>query len=151
MNDENNRFLLFSVGGEDYGTPLLTVREVVEYQTPKYIPNMDSAFSGVINIRGTIVGVLDLRQKFNANSTVQRGVALLVCDTEQGPIAAVVDQVKAVVVLPDDKIEKQPPVRTQVKKDFVIGVAKLEDQLVTLIDLLSALSAEKILGERGKK
>ena len=145
MNKESDRYLLFDVGGETYGAPLLTIREVVEYQKPKFIPNMDSLFSGVINIRGAIVGVLDLRGKFQAQSQYTPQTALLVCDTEQGPIAAVVDQVSAVVGLDEGEIEKHAAIKVPIDQDFVVGIAKHNGKLITLINLLGVLSAEKLL------
>lgn len=144
MNEEQNRYLVFTIGGESYGTPLLAVREVVEYQKPKFMPNMADHFSGVINIRGSIVGVVDLRSKFRVTTEKENNQSLLICDTEQGPIAAVVDKVEAVVGLDDEAIEKNPPIQSKVQQEHLIGVAKYKDQLVTVIDLLKTLSTDKI-------
>lgn len=63
-NESENKFLVFSVGEELYASPLLSIREVLEFQPPKPMPNMVHYFTGVINVRGAIVGVIDLRTKF---------------------------------------------------------------------------------------
>ncbi len=144
MNNDN-RYILFYIGCELYGTPLLDVREVVEYQEPKYMPNMVSHFTGVINIRGSIVGVMDLRKKFSQNTQVNKTTAFLVSDSEQGSIAAVVDRVDSVQSIAKESIDEKPPIMTSVNQEYLIGIAKIKDQLVTLINLHSLLSEEKLI------
>ncbi len=144
MNNQE-RYILFYVGTELYGTPLLDVREVVEYQVPKYMPNMVPHFSGVINIRGSIVGVMDLRKKFSTSQEITKTTACLVSDSNQGSIAAVVDRVDSVITLGDDLIDRKPPVVSAIAQDYLIGVARVKDQLVTLIELHHLLSDEKLV------
>lgn len=154
MSEQNNtenvelkddRFILFMVGKELYGTPLLDVREVVEYQEPKYMPNMVKHFSGVINIRGAIVGVLDLRKRFNEEDKVSKTTTMLVCDTPQGAIAAVVDKVDSVANITDQSIDKKPPIVSTVTQDYLVGVGKVKDRLVTIVQLYKLLSDEKLV------
>jgi len=144
MNNDD-RYIFFYVGNELYGTPLLDVREVVEYQEPKFMPNMVSHFTGVINIRGGIVGVMDLRKKFNQKTDVNKTTAFLVSDSDQGSIAAVVDRVDSVQSIAKESIDEKPPVMTNVKQEYLIGIAKVKDQLVTLIKLRYLLSDEKLV------
>ena len=133
MNE--NKYLLFYVGDEIYGVPLLDVKEVIEYQEPKTVPNMVSHFSGLINLRGAIVGVMDLREKFGISSAKSRTTSMLICETSQGLIAAVIDRVESVTVIPSEQIEPKPPVVTKVKTDYLAGIAKVEDRLVAIITL----------------
>ncbi len=142
---KENRYLIYRVGTELYGSPLLEVREVVEYQSPKYMPNMEPYFSGVINIRGSIVGVIDLRKKFSAPSDVSRYTALLVCESSTGAIAAIVDQVEKVVPIDESVIEKKPPVISRVESDYLLGVANVGNQLITLVHLRPALMEMKLI------
>jgi purine-binding chemotaxis protein CheW len=145
---EHQRYLIFKVGEETYATPLLTVREVVGYQLPKVMPNMQNYFSGVINIRGNIVGVVDLRIKFVVDPKVTPKTAMLVCDTDGGPIAAVVDQVSAVIGLGAGDIEKNPPVLSKIPTEYLEGVAKIKNELATVVNLLKTLSADPLIQER---
>lgn len=142
--EEENRYLLFLVGQELYGTPLLDVREVVEYQEPKFVPNMASHFAGVINILGAIIGVADLRKKFAQKSEVSRSTAFLVCDTQQGPLAALVDKVEAVASISPSDLEPMPVVST-VSQEYLIGIAKVKDRLVTVIKLQKAMGDESLV------
>jgi len=143
------RYLLFRLGGELYGTPLLGIREVVEPQEPKPVPNTVPYFSGVINIRGQVVGVLDLRQRFQHDAEKHTGMALMVFDTEAGPLGALVDRVEAVVPIPDSSIEKKPNVRTTVPLEFLLGIGNENGRLVTLVDLNRILGREELRAIHG--
>lgn len=138
------RYILFWVGDELYATPLLDVREVVEYIEPKYVPNTLPYFSGVINIRGGIVGVVDLRKKFAQKTDRLKSTALLVCDTQQGVLSAVVDRVDSVVTIGDQELDRNPPVVTKISHHYLIGIAKIKSKLVTVIQLQQALGDDPI-------
>ncbi len=142
-----NRYLLFEVGKELYGTPLLDVREVVEFQEPKFMPNMVSHFVGVINIRGSIVGVIDLRKRFGEKADSNTKTAMLVSDTPQGTIAAIVDRVDSVISIEQSMIDEKPPVITSVKQEYLTGVAKAKDRLVTIVELQRILGDENLVAK----
>lgn len=148
---EEVRYLLFRLGGELYGTPLLGVREVVEPQPCKPVPNTAPHFKGVINVRGRIVGLADLRIRFGYEPVASPQLALLLFETESGPIAAVVDAVETVLRIDEKDIETRPNIRAQVPTEFLIGIANLQGRLVTLIDLGRSLVAEDIVAIRQSK
>jgi purine-binding chemotaxis protein CheW len=139
---DESKYLIFRLGAEIYGTPLLGVREVLQPQQPKPIPNTAEHFLGLINNRGQIIGVVDLRVRFDYPITDLSSVAYLVFETETGPIAAVVDRVEAVVRIDESQLHKKPNIRSQVPVEFLIGASSHQDQLVTLIDLNKTLSKE---------
>ena len=145
MNE--NRYLLFYVGTEVYGAPLLDVKEVIEYQEQKPVPNMVSHFTGVINLRGAIVGVIDLRKKFGVPTEITRMTTMLICETKQGMLAAIIDRVESVNVISSDMIDANPPVVTHVKADYLAGIARLTDRLVTLVNLKNFISDENLVKE----
>lgn len=149
--DSGSRYLLFSLGGELYGTPILGVREVLEPQPVKPIPNAVKYFCGVINVRGEIVGVVDLRLRFGHPAVDTPTRAFVVFDSAVGPIGAVVDKVEMVASLGEEDIERNPRIETDVPSDFLIGVGKFEDRLVSLIDFNKALGAEDLSRLSGSK
>jgi purine-binding chemotaxis protein CheW len=144
MQDDDARYLLFKVGGDLYGTPLLGIREVVEPQEAKPLPNTAPFFSGVINLRGQVVGVVDLRKRFGCEAKKHAGMALMVFDTETGPLAALVDEIECVVQIPPSQIESKPPVRSHVSVDYLLGIGNHESRLVSLIDLNRVLGSEEL-------
>ncbi len=137
------RFLIFKIGEETYGSPLLSVREVLEYQKPKFMPNMVRHFAGVINVRGAIVGVIDMRIKFGLKHSDGERLAMLLCDTERGAVAAIVDQVESVLTIDDKDLDLDPPVQTKLGKEYLVGVAKNQDKLITIINLHKSLTEEE--------
>ncbi len=137
---EENRYLLFKLGGNVYGTPLLAVREVVEATPPQVIPESDKDFLGVIEIRGQVVGVVDLRLRFRHDPENNQYTALLVFDTDLGPKAALVDKVESVQRIPSALIDTKPNINTSVERQFIKGVARLEGQLVTILDVAGCIN-----------
>ena len=149
-NDEA-KYLLFRLDNDLYGTPLLGVREVIEPQPTKHIPNTVSYFKGLINIRGQVVGTLDLRIRLDYPVSEGKKQALLVFETETGAVAAVVDMVEAVIKIEEKDLHKKPNVRSHVPLEFLLGVTSYQGQLVTLIDLNRAFSQEDLVEVRHGK
>ena len=142
---EEHRYLLFSLNNEIYGTPLLGVREIIEPQKTKFIPNTRPYFLGVVNVRGQVIGVFDLRKKFNIPANNHERNALIVFESEGGnPLAALVDRVDAVTIIKPSDIE-DPHVTSEVPSGFLIGVGKWNDKLVNLIDLKTLLSRDELI------
>lgn len=136
--DANNaktveKYLIFLLGGELYGTPLLSLREVIEYKEPKPVPNTAKGFEGVINLRGEIVGIMDLRVMLNIIPNEQR--CLLVFESDKGSMGAVVDRVIAVTEIPKTEIEKTTTLPDPSFNEYFIGIGKSSGRLITLIDL----------------
>lgn len=144
MNENESKYLIFRIENEYYGSPLLSIREVLEYQKPKHMPNMVSYFSGVINVRGAIVGVIDMRVKMNCKANNNNRTAMLLCDTERGTIAAIVDSVECVHEFNESEIEKKPAIQSKMPLDYLLGVAKKQDQLITIVDLHRLMTQEEL-------
>ena len=145
MTGDQSKYLVFKLGPESYSTPLLTVREVLEYQKPKFMPNMVPYFSGVINVRGAIVGVVDLRKKLGYEEATGRKTAMLLCDTQRGPVAAIVDSVDCVQEFSEKDVETNPPVKLRVNTSYLVGIAKRDQQLVVILDFLKLLTDDQYL------
>ncbi|MGZ3743740.1 MAG: chemotaxis protein CheW [Pseudobdellovibrionaceae bacterium] len=144
LQENDHKYLTYKIGNELYSSPLLSVREVLEYQKPKYMPNMVSHFSGVINVRGAIVGVIDLRLKFGLPNSLGQKTSILLCDTGRGLIAAVVDSVECVQEFSDADIDRKPAIMSKVKQEYLAGVAKSKEQLITIVDLHKFLTEEEL-------
>jgi purine-binding chemotaxis protein CheW len=142
-NIEENRYLLFRLGNDVYATPLLTVREVVEAVKPQSVPDAEKGFLGVIEIRGQVVGVEDLRIKFGHPLSINPHLALLVFDTENGPKAALVDKVESVQRISSNLIDKKPNINSTGVNNYIQGIARINSQLITLVDLVACLTGSK--------
>jgi purine-binding chemotaxis protein CheW len=143
--DENKyKYLLFTVGDELFGVPLMGVREVVEPQTIKPLPNTIEHFLGVINIRGEIVGVVDLRIRFLHEIKETPFLAMIIFESAVGPIAALVDRVESVSVIDDEDVDKNPNITSNFPIEYLIGIGKIKEKLVTLINLNKVLGVETL-------
>lgn len=143
-----NRYLLFTLGGEIYGTPLMAVREVCEFQKAKPIPHTVNSFLGVINIRGEIVGVVDLRLRLNYQAIESKSLALMVFNTEDGALGAVADALEGVAKINKNDIDPKPRIDSRVPTKYILGVGKYKGHLVTLIDLREVLEREEVVSLR---
>lgn len=143
--DGVDQYLLFFINGECYGAPLLSVREIVEAKTCKPVPNTVACFKGVINIRGQIIGIIDLRIRFSEESGDKPCRAVLLFETPGGTLGAMVDYVEAVVSIKEENIEKKPNIVSVVPQEHFMGIAKHQGQLISLIALGSILHDEELL------
>ncbi len=143
---DDAKFLIFRLGDELYGTPLLGVRQVLQFQSAKSVPNTAKHFKGLVSVRGQIMGVVDLRIRFNYPVIESKANAFLVFETDSGPLAAIVDRVEAVMRLSEEQLASQaqnkPNIKIQIPLEFLLGATSFQDQLVTLIDLNKTLSSE---------
>lgn len=150
-NDDSNRYILFWLNDELYGTPLLSAREVVEQQPVKTIPNTTPYFLGVINIRGEIIGLIDLKKRFSLDQQENNNPALIVFESTGGSVAALVDRLEAVVSLNQDDIEENPNIAVKVPMEYLVGIGKFNDRLVTILDLKKILDAEDFITLKNSK
>ncbi len=139
---DSHKFLLFKLNDEFYATPLLAVKQVVENQHVKTVPNTAPYFLGLINYRGQIMGLVDLKKRFQMPERPEIKKTFLIFESESGPIAAQVDHVEAVISIDDNKIEKKPNIKSDVPSHYMIGVAQFNDSMITVIDLNKSFSSE---------
>jgi purine-binding chemotaxis protein CheW len=140
---ERDHYLLFCLGDELYGAELLSVREVLEPQKPKAIPQTVRSFLGVVNIRGEIVGVLDLRIRLGYPSEGSNRTAMMVIAGTGAPIAALVDRMDGVAKIPDERIDRNARVENRMPIKYIVGIAQHKGQLVTIVDLNAVLEHEE--------
>ena len=147
VDEGREKYLLFMLGGEYYGVPLLTVKEVIRLRGVKQVPYMHRHFIGVINLRGQIVGVSDLRLRYGKPQCDPEESRVLIVKVERdgvsGLLGAVVDDLYSVTELGKAEIDRPTNLEVSVASQYFIGVAKLPDRLVTLIDLAGSLSDEE--------
>ena len=140
-----NQYLTFFIRGEQYAVNILRVKEIIEYDTVTRVPTTPAHVRGVLNLRGTVLPVIDLATKFgHGDSEATRTTCVIVAETKLEDSMLVVgvlaDAVSTVVDIPDDAIEPPPPFGTNIRVDFLTGMGKLEGKLVLILDLDRILS-----------
>jgi purine-binding chemotaxis protein CheW len=141
---EEDRFFIFQLGDELCGTPLLGVREVIQAQEVKPVPDTKPYFVGMVNILGQIIGVIDLRLRYQHPPIDTEQKAFVVFDTKKGTVAAIVDRVDSVSSISTTHIDRSNSVMTAISPEYLLGVAHVGSRLVTLVDLNRLLGDEII-------
>lgn len=141
------QYLTFSLQGEVYGLDILRVREILEYTRPTSVPMMPAFVHGVINLRGNVVPVIDLAQRFGRDATELRPrtcIVILEVDTDQGAlsIGILVDAVNAVLDVGPGDIEPPPTFGTGLRQDFIRGMARTDAGFIILLDVARVLSVD---------
>ncbi len=141
------RYLTFVLKGRPYGLPIDTVRGINQVNEITPVPQTPEFVIGVINLRGKVIPVVDLRLKFGLEYTpYNRETCIIVIEGEHGQIGMVVDQVSEVVDFIEENIEASPQMGE--KMNFVLGMGKVDERVIILIDIVSALSKEAMLGQK---
>lgn len=138
------RYLAFQFGGEQYAIPLLLVREVIEMSTPTPIPQAPSYFRGVIDLRGQLISVIDLRVKLNLKQTTDGPkTAIIILNKENVNMGFIVDRVNSVLAFSSQDISP-PPHSVVGLEGPLIGVARSGNQVTMILNHQVALDSHDI-------
>lgn len=142
----------FRIGKETFGVPIGLVHEIVRVPEITAVPEAPDYIEGVINLRGKIVSVVDLRKRFGeAKIEPSRKNRILVAEIEQRLVGLIVDAASEVIRLPEQQIEAPPDVFQENEVNYVTGVGKLNGRLVILVELTKILQKGELrrLSEMG--
>lgn len=144
-------FLTFTLGAEEYGVDILKVQEIRGYDTVTRIPNTPDFIKGVINLRGTIVPVVDMRVKFRlGNADFNDFTVMIVLNISGRVVGMVVDSVSDVMTLREDQIQPAPDLGGAVETRFLQGLGTYNDRMLILVDIERLMSsAEMALVDSG--
>lgn len=149
MGNREGKYLTFSLADEAYGIGILKIKEIIGMMPVTSVPQTPDFVKGVINLRGKVIPVIDLRLKFGmpAIDYTERTCIIVVeiqggADTVQ--IGIVVDSVSEVLNIKGDDIEDTPTFGTRLNTEFILGMAKAEENVKILLDIDRVLSAGEI-------
>ena len=133
------QYLTFVVGEEEYGVRILRAKEIIEYGVVTTIPNAPPFIRGVINLRGSVVPVVDLAVKFGGAGSVPTKRSCVVVveverDGQQTVMGIVADRVTQVAELPNDAIEPAPSFGTGVRTDWLLGLGRTDRRFILLLN-----------------
>ena len=144
-SSEDHQYLTFNLADEYYGVDILKVQEIKGYTSVTRIPNTPDYLKGVLNLRGTIVPIVDLRMKFKMGATAPTSFTVMVVVNVRNRIMGfMVDAVSDVLDLNVKQIQTPPELGSAVNIDFVAGIGNANDRLVTLLDIDRVLTEEEV-------
>lgn len=138
-NTNVNRYIEFSLGSEEYAIPLLMVREVISVPETTPIPKSPSHFLGIMNLRGQVISVVDLRKKMKVEPGKNIEEAVIIVDIGGMNIGVVVDSINKVLAFGQTDISEVPEIEHQVNANYITGVFKKESSLTVLLDIAKVL------------
>ena len=140
---QTGEYLTFRLGEEEYGIDILRVQEIRSYEQPTRIANAPAFVKGVVNLRGIIVPIVDMRIKFNVgNPTYDAFTVVIVLNINGHTIGMVVDSVSDVVTLTPDQIKAAPDLGASVAAEYLQGLGTVGERMLILLDIDKLLSSE---------
>jgi purine-binding chemotaxis protein CheW len=138
------QIVVFELANEHYGLDISTVEGIIKMQSITKMPQAPNYVEGITNLRGSVVPVMDLRRRFGlATQERTKDTRIVVVYINSVKVGMIVDGVSQVLRIQDDTIEPPPPMVTTINSAFIKGIAKLDNQLVILLDLTKVLSIEE--------
>lgn len=143
------KFLTFALAGEEYGIEILKVQEIIGVMNITPIPRTPEYVKGVMNLRGKIIPVVDLRSKFEMEAVEQTEETCIIVvqvsrRDREVTMGVVVDRVSEVVDINSAQIENAPSFGSSVNTDYILGMGKIADQVIILLDVDKVLSSGEI-------
>ncbi len=140
LETKQDRYLCFSLGNEEYAIPLLDVKEVIAMPDITPVPCTPSHFLGIMNLRGQVISVLDLRSKLSIKPNPNAETAVIICDLQPNSIGVVVDSVNAVLNPSPDQISAKPEIQSKAGTDYITGVYRHQEKLVLFLEIAKSLN-----------
>ncbi len=138
------QLVTFSIGEEEFGVEILKVREIIRMLEITRVPRAPEFVEGVINLRGSVIPILDLRKRFGlVSKDNDKDTRIVVINIHNMTVGFIVDSVSQVLRIPANTVEPPPPVVAGLDSEYIEGVGKLEDRLLILLDLDRLLSSEE--------
>ena len=145
MEELAGKYLTFELGDESYGLQILKVQEIIKMQEITKVPRTPDYVKGVINLRGKVMPVIDLRTTFGMEEVeASRDTCIIVVQVQRGEtsviLGVIVDKVSEVLEIGAEEIEPAPSFGTQVETHFILGMAKTKDSVKILLDIDKVVS-----------
>ena len=149
--EKEGKYLTFALAQEEYGLEILKVREIIGYIDVTAVPQTPHYVKGVINLRGQVIPVVDLRAKFGMDTTgVTEETCIIVVEILDGgrkfSMGTIVDRVQEVLDIPGANIEEAPQFGATVNTSFILGIGKVGDSVKILLDIDKVLTGDGLSG-----
>jgi len=149
IDSDTDQYLTFILADEEYGVDILRVQEIKGWDSVTPIPNTPSYIKGVINLRGTIVPIIDLRQRFKMDSVEYGPMTVVIvlkieCQDRDRIMGIVVDAVSDVYDVPEEEMKPAPDFGDIVDIEFISGLATVDEKMIIVLDIDHLLSGDEL-------
>ncbi len=141
VESESKQYVVFKLGREEYGFDVSTVREIQSMDQITAVHGSVGYVEGVMNLRGKLVTIIDMRKRFGMGPPTEKTeTKIVVIDAPDAPVGFIVDEVTEVIHISKDSVEDVPtPIASKIESEYVLGIAKRDDRLITLVDPIKIL------------
>ena len=140
-----SQYVTFTIGDELYGVEVLKVHEIIGMTEIRSVPNSFNYMKGIINLRGRVVPVVDIRLKFNFDEReYDEYTVILIVEVKNQLVGMIVDSVSDVIGLPSGSIQATPHFSSDIDNDYIQGVGNDEDRMIIMLDVDRILSGEEL-------
>lgn len=139
------QLVIFRLGPEEYGVEILETQEIIEKRDLTRVPNAPEFVDGIINLRGEILPIIDLKKRFDLE--VEREIEeqrVVVVEVDGNKVGMIVDEVKEVLNISKEQVDPPPKIAGGINKEYLEGVVKLKDRLLVLLNLTKILAPKEI-------
>lgn len=150
-SSEDIQVVVFKLGSDEYCVPVSQAREIQTYSHPTRIPNTPSFVEGIINLRGQIIPILDLKKRFGAGVTeINPATRIIIIDMDDELLGILVDSVSEVLKTNQSKFETPPmAVKSSINSGYISGIGQINNRLLILLDLEKVLNEDEIKELKG--
>jgi purine-binding chemotaxis protein CheW len=146
---DTNKYLTFQLNKEIYGLEILKVREIIGMMEVTAVPKTPDFIKGVINLRGTVIPIVDLRLKFDMEETEYDEQTCIIVvsvkiEDEDVLIGIIVDTVSEVMDIPTESIEPKPEFGGEVDTEYILGMGKMDEKVIILLDIDKVLNIKEL-------
>ena len=140
------QYVIFKLNREEYGVEISHVQEITEIKSITTVPNTPSFVEGIINLRGKIVPIVSIKKRFDLPQQAEKEEQrIIIINLNEKQVGFIVDDASQVLTLDESQIENPPELIAGIDRDYIIGIGKVEEKIIVLLDL------EKILTEQEQK
>lgn len=148
--EEERQFVTFVIGEELYGVDVTSVQEIIGMTQITHMPNSVSFMKGVINLRGSVVPVIDMRMKFRMKEKEYDAfTVIIIVEVRERLVGMIVDSVSDVVKVPLNSIQDTPHFTSKIQTDFIAGIGQIEENLIIMLDVDAVMTSDELAAVAG--
>ena len=134
--EDSTNLVTFRLGSGEYAIDIMQAKEIIKMEKITLIPNAPDFVEGVINLRGNIIPIIDLKKRFNLEETEgDKNTGIIIVKIEDVDMGIIIDAISKVVSIANSDIQPPPPMLSGIGQEYIKGVGKLEDKLLVVLDL----------------
>lgn len=130
------QLVIFSLGKEEYGVDIMQVKEIVTYKEPVKVPNTPQFVEGIINLRGEIIPIVNLKKRFTIpGEDIADQTRVIVMSIDSKKVGFIVDDASEVITINNENIEPAPEIVAGIDRRYITGIGKVEERILIILDL----------------